>query len=82
LNPDLYYKKFDRIFILSPSPISELELIYDKNYYDNFSLDWIYIKINEIRKLVFDETNQNFTKQKPINILFIIDDMISSIKAS
>lgn len=71
-NPDLYYRKFDRIYFTTPSPLDGLNLEPD-NWNKEFSPEWIYEKAVS--------NSDSFRDQKhPCNILFVLDDVISGIK--
>jgi hypothetical protein len=68
---NLLYKKFDFIFILSPSYLEYQDIFLPKeNYIDDLDYEWINSKIKYIN---------NKYKNYYINVLFIIDDMISSL---
>ena len=68
----LLFKKFDYIFIISPSP-SEFKYLFlpKTNITDILNWNWIFNKINYINK---------YHKNEYINVLFIFDDMISDLK--
>jgi GTPase SAR1 family protein len=69
---DLYYKKFNKIYFLTPSTIPGFELVLDENYWPNIKTTWI---LNKIEKQ--EEEGQ---KEKKIrNVLFVIDDLISDL---
>lgn len=71
---DLLFKKFDFIFIISPSFIEFRALFLPKtNFNKELDWEWIYIKINQINKLF----NKIYT-----NVLFIFDDVITDINKS
>lgn len=68
LNPNLLYKKYEYVFIMSPS-IEEFPFVMNPQSCTNkFNLDWLYNNIFSINE------------QDHVNILIIIDDFISFIK--
>ena len=71
---DLLFKKFDFVFIITPSAIEFKSLFLPKhNFTSSLNWLWIYNKINTINK---------FYSSEYINVLFIFDDMISDLKLS
>lgn len=69
LDPSFLYRKFDYVFIASPS-LEELPFILNATQMTNkFDINWFFKVLNDIEE-----------KTKPINILIIIDDFISFIK--
>ena len=69
-NKDLYYKKFDYIFIMSKSPqeISDIKVPEDQ-IISEFNIDWIYEKIKILRDRQIEAVNSN--KKKDIEELQI-----------
>ena len=68
LNPNLLYRKFDYVFIASPS-IEEFPFIMNpQNITNKFDIDWFYKSLSQI------QSNTH------TNILIIIDDFVSQIK--
>lgn len=50
MNKGMYYKKFDEIFIISPS-FSKMDVkVKPGNHTQQFSLDWIYGKVDEVNR--------------------------------
>jgi len=74
----MYGLLFDWIYFLSPGAIQELELGHD-NYFNMFSLDWIFGKIDYHYRDLFTP-DKTFKLQERINILFLIDDFVGSIR--
>lgn len=69
---DLYKKKFNKIFFLTPSVIPGFELVLDENYWPNIKVSWI---MNKIEKQEEEGKKENDVH----NILFVIDDLISDL---
>ena len=46
-NPQLYYKKFNFVFFITPSKIGDIPLTAE-NSTTGFSLEWIFKKIDEV----------------------------------
>ena len=72
LNPQLYGNKaFQHIFIFSPYPLPTMKCQEGVNFFTTFSL--------KVIQQILDWINSNHSTS---NILFIFDDIISSLKAS
>lgn len=68
----ILFKKFDYIFILSPSPVEYVDLFLPKeNISENFNLNWLFEKIKYI------DDNAKF---EYVNVLVILDDFVADIK--
>ncbi len=68
---DLLFKKFDYVFILSPSIVEFYDLFLPKEHYcDYLDFDWIDSKINALQ-----DTEEH------INILFVFDDLVADLKS-
>ena len=70
-NPNLYLGKFDYVYIISPSIAQYRDICDEKQMNPVLDIKWIADKINTI--------NKN-DKDKSINILFVLDDVISQVK--
>lgn len=75
MNAGLYLHRFDKIYILSPSILEGVPCKLKVNYNNEFDVDWINEKINNMIDII---TAEKFTSKK--NILFIIDDFVSQVK--
>ena len=66
---DLLYKKFDYVFIISPS-YTEYDCLFlpSENFNEELDFEWIESKINKYKE------TENY-----INILFILDDVIADL---
>lgn len=70
-NPMLFKKKFDYVFVISPSAREFRDLyLFPSNYSE--ALDWTWVE-SKIKQLCEIETEY-------INVLFIMDDCIGSLK--
>lgn len=70
-NPQLLYKKYDFVFIISPSYKEYQDLYLPKiNFINELDFDWVKYKINYI--------NTKYPTEY-INVLFILDDVISTL---
>jgi Cdc6-like AAA superfamily ATPase len=71
---DLLFKKFDYIFIITPS-ISEYNDLFlpDDNFHNELNFEWIEEKINTL--------NNRRTLMEYINVLFILDDVVADLKS-
>ena len=54
-NPQMYYKKFDDVFLVSPSHAKTGLKIKQENCTLRFSLDWIFKHIDKINEEQMDE---------------------------
>lgn len=70
-NPHLYLAKYDYVYIVSPSTCEYKDICDEKQLITTLNINWIAEKINNIN------TND---KDKNINVLFILDDVISQVK--
>lgn len=71
---DLLFKKFDFIFIITPSKEEFKSLFLPKdNFNDSLQWEWVSNKINFINK---------YYPKEYINVLFIFDDVITDINNS
>jgi hypothetical protein len=69
----LLFKKFNQVFLLSPSCEEFKDLFLPSvNYTDKFEVEWIFEKIKMI--------NERYDFSSYVNVLIIIDDFISSLK--
>lgn len=68
-SPDLLFKKFNKIYILSPS-YKEFKSLFlpDENFTERLDFEWIENKIMPLKKT-----------SEYINVLFIFDDLISDL---
>jgi Poxvirus A32 protein len=71
-HPDLYLKKFNKIFFLTPSTIPGFELILDENYWPSIKTTWIFSKIEK-------QEEEGVKNDKIQNVLFVIDDLVSDL---
>lgn len=71
-NPLFFYKKYDFIYIISPSGKEEYKDMFFpcENFNSKFDLGWINEKISFINNVYSNEY---------INILFILDDVVGSL---
>jgi hypothetical protein len=70
LNPDMYYRKFNRVLIYSPyGEMPTLDTVPGRNYWPELKIEQVYEQIAEIA-----QTNPKS------NILIIIDDFIAQMK--
>ena len=72
---DLFFKKYDYIFIVSPSGITEYAELFlpQDNIHEKYDISWINDKIKSINDAHPSEY---------INVLFILDDVIGSVNSS
>jgi hypothetical protein len=70
--PGLYFKKFNKIFFLTPSTIPGFELTLDENYWPSIKTSWIFSKIEK-------QEEEGLKEGKIRNILFVIDDLVSDL---
>jgi len=69
--PNLLFKKFDYVFILSPSFVEyKLFFLPPSNYTNQLDFDWIKFQIAKIN----ETQSQTYT-----NVLFIFDDILSDL---
>lgn len=73
LNSKCFYRKFNDIIFLSPYKFGTEFEMDDDNYRCTLDLDFIYGRIE------FYNSDENW-KDKRINLLIIIDDLITSVK--
>lgn len=72
-NNDFFYKKFNKIFIITPSKKEFNELYLPiENMIDTIDMNWINSKI----KVVLNEANES---KEYKNILFIFDDVLTEL---
>lgn len=69
---ELYFKKFNKIFFLTPSLIPGFELVLDENYWPSIKTTWLLAKIEK-------QEEEGAKDGKMRNILFVIDDLISDL---
>lgn len=72
---DIFFKRYDFIFIVSPSAIEEYSDVFlpSENYSSEFDFNWLSDKFNRI--------NLNY-KNEYINVLLVLDDVIANIYES
>lgn len=71
---NFYFKKFNKILILSPSKFLSIKLTED-NSRPNLDLEWLFSKFEEYNKM-----RETMKIKVHINILVIIDDLIADLK--
>ena len=72
---DLFFKRFDFVFILSPSKIEYIDLFLpESNFNSELDFDWIDDKINYVNTI-----NKNTSNY--LNVLLIIDDLVADLKS-
>ena len=64
----MYFKKFNKVYFITPSNFTELELD-ESNSTSSLDVKWLYDKINE----------NEFAEHKKGNILFVLDDVIGEL---
>lgn len=70
---ELYYLKFHKVIFITPSSFAGFELT-DDNWYPTLNLTWIFNKI--------EEQENKYVDGKKRQILLVLDDCISDIKAN
>lgn len=78
-NPDLYRKRFNAVFFITPGKIGDLPLT-PQNSTTTFSTDWIFKRIDEINVRTRESIKAGRPPQHTINVLFVLDDVVGYLQ--